>query len=142
MPRVRRVLTLVAVLLGLLLGLALAHWALIELRREVIVLRTQNEDGTWHEARLWIVDDGDVAWLHGDSRSRWERNLAARPVVEVTRQGETQRYRATPVPGPHPRIHELMRAKYGIADRWVRWIGADRETTTPVRLEKIAEPSR
>lgn len=52
MPRVRQMLTLVAVILGLGLSSVLTHWALIELGREVIVLRTQNEDGTWHEARL------------------------------------------------------------------------------------------
>ena len=45
------------------------------------------------------------------------------------------RYRAHPVPGPHPRVHELLRAKYGIADRWVRFIGPDREDTLAVRLD-------
>ena len=76
---------------------------------EVIVLRTEEPDGTWHESRLWIVDDEGYAWLHGDRGSRWMRNLDARPVVEVTRSGETARYRATQVPGPHPRIHERLR---------------------------------
>ena len=133
-------LTLVVVILGLGLASVLAHWALIEVGREVIVLRTQNVDGSWLETRLWIVDEGDASWLHGDSRSRWERNLEVRPVVEVTRAGETHRYRATPVPGPHPKLHELLRAKYGVADVWVRFVGADRESTIPVRLERISEP--
>ena len=134
----KRVLRLFAVVVGLVLAYAIAHCALIEGGREVIVLRTQNEDGTWLETRLWIVDDESegVAWLHGSSESRWERNLAARPEVEVTRAGATHRYRATQVPGPHPKIHELMRAKYGIADRWVRFVGGDGESTVPVRLER------
>jgi hypothetical protein len=138
---VRRAAVALAVLAALALLYFLAHWALIEVGNEVVVLRTQEADGAWHESRLWIVDDGGYAWLHGDQRSRWMQNLAARPVVEVVRAGETARYRATPEPGPHPRIHERLRAKYGFADRWVRFVGADGPTTAPVRLERV-EPER
>lgn len=140
MPRVKRVLKIVGLILGFGLAYALAHCALIEVGREVIVLHTENEDGTWLESRLWIVDDGPFSWLHGDARSRWERNLAARPIVEVTRSGETHRYRATPVPGPHQKIDALLREKYGVADRWVRFVASDRASTTPVRLERLSEP--
>lgn len=133
----------IALALVALAGLALlylaAHAALIEWGREVIVLRSEEPDGTWLESRLWIVDDGPLAWLHG-AGSRWMANLEARPVVEVVRAGETHPYRATPVPGPHPRVHELLRAKYGLADRWVRFVGADGPSTRPVRLERIAAP--
>ena len=115
----------------------LAHWALIEVGREVIVLRTEEPDGSWLETRLWIVDDGPVSWLHG-GESRWMHNLEARPIVEIVRGGERQRYRATPVPGPHPRVHELLRAKYGVADRWVRFVGPDKESTMPVRLDRLS----
>jgi hypothetical protein len=126
----------IAAVLGLPVAYVLAHWALIEVGREVIVLRTQERDGSWLESRLWIVDDGGAAWLHGGD-SRWMANLRARPEVEIERQGETHRYRATPVPGPHPRVHELLRAKYGIADRWVRFVGPDNEATTAVRIERL-----
>jgi hypothetical protein len=129
-----------AIALGVVVGLALAyllaHWALIETGREVIVLRSEEPDGSWHRARLWIVDEGSVSWLHG-ANSRWMRNLKERPIVEVERGGQTRRYRAVAVPGPHPRIHELLRAKYGIADRWVRFIGQDDENTMAVRLELL-----
>jgi len=124
------------VVVGLLIAYALAHWALIEIGREVVVLRTQETDGSWLETRLWIVDDGKVSWLHG-GESRWVRNLEARPVVEVERGGETRLYQARTVRGPHPRVHELLRAKYGLADRWVRIVGPDTESTTPVRLESL-----
>ena len=69
------------------------------------------------------------------------RNLRARPIVEIERDGESRRYVARPVPGPHPRVHELLRAKYGIADWWVRTIGPDNEYTTPVRLEPVEADS-
>jgi hypothetical protein len=130
----RRLGILFAIAVGLLVAYAVAHWALIEVGREVIVLRTEQPDGSPLESRLWIVDDGGVSWLHGGD-SVWMRNLAARPLVEIERAGTTRRYRAVPVPGPHPRVHELLRAKYGLADRWVRFVGPDGPSTRAVRLE-------
>jgi hypothetical protein len=135
----RRLAVVLASVVGLCAAYVLAHWALIEVGREVIVLRTEEPDGSWLETRLWIVDDGDVSWLHG-ADSRWMRNLKAKPVVEVERGGETRRYRAQAVPGPHPRVHELLRAKYGVADRWVRFVGPDNESTLPVRLDSLEAP--
>ena len=135
----KRVAIVLAAIIGLCGAYLLAHWALIEVGKEVIVLRTQEADGGWLETRLWIVDDEGASWLHG-ADSRWMRNLQARPIVEVERAGETRRYRAQPVPGPHPRIHELLREKYGVADRWVRFIGPDDEKVKPVRLDLIDAP--
>jgi hypothetical protein len=136
----RRLVIASAVVLSPPILYVLAHWALIEIGNEVIVLRTEEPDGTWHESRLWIVDDAGFAWLHGDRRSRWMRDLESRPLVEIVRDGKTARYRATQMPGPHPRIHEKLREKYGFADRWVRLTGPDNETTAPVRLEPL-QPS-
>src|SRR4030095_692806 len=135
----RRFAILIAGIFCLGVAYALAHWALIEIGREVIVLRTQEDEGGWLESRLWIVDDGAVSWLHGGD-SRWVRNLKVRPIVEIERGGATHRYRAQAVPGPHPRLHELLRAKYGVADRWVRFVGPDKESTTPVRLDPLETP--
>ncbi|MBS1106654.1 MAG: F420H(2)-dependent quinone reductase [Deltaproteobacteria bacterium] len=132
----RRIAIVLAAVFGLCAAYVAAHWALIEVGREVIVLRTENPDGGWLETRLWIVDDGAISWLHGGN-SAWMHNLRARPIVEIERAGETHRYRADAVPGPHPKLHELLRAKYGLADRWVRFIGPDKESTTPVRLERL-----
>jgi hypothetical protein len=135
----RRIAIVVAAALGLGVAYLLAHWALIEVGREVIVLRTENPGGGWLETRLWIVDDGDVSWLHGGD-SAWMHNLRARPTVEIERAGQTRRYRAEAVLGPHPRVHELLRAKYGVADRWVRFVGRDDESTAAVRLEPLGAP--
>jgi hypothetical protein len=135
----KRLAIVLAAIVGLCAAYLLAHFALIEFGREVIVLRTQEADGGWLESRLWIVDDGAVSWLHG-ADSRWMRNLEARAIVEVERGGETRRYRARPVRGPHPRLHELLRAKYGVADRWVRFIGPDDESTKAVRLDPLGAP--
>jgi hypothetical protein len=136
----RRFALVFAAVLSVCVILVLAHYALIEVGREVIVLRTQDAEGEWLETRLWIVDEGGFSWLHG-ADSRWMSNLRARPIVEIERDGESRRYVARPVPGPHPRVHELLRAKYGLADWWVRTIGPDNEYTTPVRLEPVEADS-
>jgi len=132
----KRIVLVPLALVALVVVYVVAHAALIELGREVVVLRTREPSGAWLETRLWIVDDGGVAWLHGGD-SAWMRNLKEHPEVEVTRHGETRRYRATAVPGPHPRVHERLREKYGLADRWVRFVGPDREGTMPVRLDPL-----
>jgi hypothetical protein len=131
----RRVAVGAAIVVGLCVAYTLAHLALIEVAREVIVLRTRAPEGGWLETRLWIVDDGEIAWLHGGD-SGWMRNLEKDPVVEIERCGETHRYNAVPVPGPHPMVHQLMREKYGLADWWVRLVVGD-EGSVPVRLDPL-----
>jgi hypothetical protein len=116
--------------------LVLGHLAFIEIGREVVTLRTPASDGTWQETRLWIVDDGASSFLHSGGAD-WAERFHGDPVVEVERRGEIRRYRAHAAPGPHPRVHQLLREKYGLADRWVRWIGPDNEQTLAVRLDPM-----
>ena len=126
--------------LALLVALAalavLAHFALIEIGREVATLRTQRPDGTWQSTRLWIVDDEGSAWLHS-AGAAWAKRFEGDPVVEVVRGGKVVRYRAHPVPGPHPRIDALLREKYGLADRWVRFLAPDGDSVLVVRLDPL-----
>jgi len=133
MRTVLRALGLLAALTALLVG---AHFSLIEIGREVATLRTQRPDGTWQSTRLWIVDDGGSAWLHS-AGAAWAQRFEGDPVVEVVRGGNVVRYRAHPVPGPHPRIDALLREKYGIADRWVRFIAPDGDQVLVVRLDPL-----
>lgn len=135
----KRMLGAIAVVLALALLAVLGHFAFIEVGREVVTLRTQRPDGTWWKTRLWIVDDGDVSWLHSGGTG-WAKRFEGSPVVEVERGGRVRRYVAQAVPGPHPRIHQLLREKYGIADRWVRFLAPDGDTTLPVRLEALDAP--
>jgi hypothetical protein len=125
---------------GILVALAVvavaAQFALIEIGREVVTLRTQRPDGTRWETRLWIVDDGGSPWLHS-AGERWRKRFEGDPMIELERDGEIRRYRAHAVPGPHPRVDELLREKYGIADRWVRLIAPCGEDTVPVRLDPV-----
>jgi hypothetical protein len=116
--------------------LALGHMAFIEVGREVVTLRTPTSDGGWKQTRLWIVDDGDASWLHSAGEG-WLHRFDGDPVVEVERRGEIGRYRAHAVPGPHPRVDALLREKYGVADRWVRFLAPCGPDTVPVRLVPV-----
>lgn len=113
-----------------------AHLALIEVGREVVTLRSQRPDGTWQSTRLWVVDDGGVPHLHSGGAD-WLRRFDGDPVVELERGGETRSYRAHAQPGPHPRIDALLREKYGIADRWVRFVAPDDDEVIVVRLDPL-----
>jgi len=87
----------------------------------VVVLRTGDRVAP-RETRVWIVDEGDHAWIEAATPERdFYRDLLARPEAELVRAGATSRVRAEPVPGPEPHGHlrALLRAKYGLADWWV-----------------------
>ena len=110
--------------------------AFIEIGREVVTVRTQRPDGSWQKTRLWVVDDDGAAWLHS-AGAAWAKRFEGDPIVELERGGKVAKYRAHPVPGPHPRIDALLREKYGIADRWVRLIAPDTDQVLVVRLDPI-----
>ena len=113
----------------------LAHFMMIEVGREVATLRTQNHDGTWKETRLWVVDyDGDP-WLHS-AGEEWEQRFENDAAVELTRGGNTERYTAEPDRRSHEAIDDALRRKYGLADRWVRFIAPCNESVLPVRLRR------
>lgn len=132
----QKLLLSVALLVALLMLLILGHFAFIEIGQEVVTLRTRNADGTLHSTRLWIVDDGGVSWLHSGGQA-WLKRFEGNPIVEVERRGQLLKFRARAMPGPHPRIHRLLREKYGLADRWVRFIGPDNDQTVAIRLEPL-----
>ncbi len=129
-----------AIAVGLVATYVLAHLALIEVGREVVVLHKWRPGGAEQRTRLWIVDEGPYSWLHhGDPDSPWIRRLETDPIVTIERGGQARQYRATPDPESHRRVHELLREKYGIADRWVRFLAGDAERcrAIPVRLELV-----
>lgn len=130
----RAIFVTAAILIALASALVLGHLALIEIGREVVTLRTQRPDGSWQATRLWIVDEGASSWLHSGG-AEWLARFEGDPVVEVVRGGEARRFRAHAVPGPHPAVDRLLREKYGVADRWVRFVGPDKEDTVAVRLD-------
>ena len=137
----KRVMAAAAIVLGLCVAYAAAHLALIEVGREVVVLHKWAPGGAAHKTRLWIVDEGRYSWLHhGYPDSEWIRRLETDANVTIERGGRTRQYRAIPDPESHQRVHKLLREKYGIADRWVRFVkgGTEPCPAVPVRLEPVA----
>jgi hypothetical protein len=128
------------IVVAIVVLVGVGHLALIEVGREVVTLRTPRAEGGWQETRLWIVDQGEGAWLHSAGED-WLRRFEGEPVVEVERGGAVRRYRARAVPGPHPEVDRLLRAKYGVADRWVRLLAPCDASVVPVRLEPLGEPT-
>ena len=146
----RQVIIVTAIVVGVCAAYVLAHLALIEVGREVVVVHEPTPTGGVHKARLWIVDDGRYSWIHpGNANAQWWiRHMDAHPIVEIERGGEIRRYRALPDPEAHARVHQLLREKYGVADRWVRFLeGTDTRSgfltwgerckTVPIRLEPV-----
>ena len=132
----QRLLRAVLAFAALVVVVVLAHFAVIELGREVATLRTPVEGGGWKATRLWIVNDGEVAWLHS-AGAAWVERFEGDPIVEIERRGGTLRYRARAVPGPHPEVDRLLREKYGLADRWVRFIAPCNDDVVTIRLEPL-----
>ena len=54
----RKVIIVAAIVIGVCVTYVLAHLALIEVGREVVVVYEPTPTGVVHKARLWIVDDG------------------------------------------------------------------------------------
>ncbi len=120
----KQIVIVATALIGTCLALILAHLALIEVGREVVVVYLPTPRGTVHKTRLWIVDDGPSSWIHpGNANARWWiQHMDANPTVEIDRRGQTRQYRALADPAAHAKVHQLLREKYGAADWWVRFL--------------------
>jgi hypothetical protein len=141
----KRLAIAVVVILILCGGYAAIHLAMIDVGKDVVILHKRTPDGKTSETRLWIVDAPGHSWLHhGWSDTPWIQHLQAEPLVTMNRDGTEHRYLASPDPGADAEVHRLLRKKYDLADRLVRfWWGTDKDTgflngetckTVPIRL--------
>ena len=131
-------------LVGIVIAIPVLMFTIIygasELSGEVITLDRKLEDGGVSSVRIWIVDQGDSAWIEqGDPSSFWITNLANDPALTITRNGETATYRGVPDPASHALYHELRQAKYTWGDDIVNFITGKGQNcpSVPVRIEKI-----
>lgn len=128
--RIFGIATLVLLALGGALY-ALSEWG------EVVILHSHDADGAARATHLWVVDVDGSAWLRSGGRERgWFVNAAARPEVELERNGETKPYRAVVSDAPEDvvRVDALMREKYGFTDWLVLALEGSPESV-PVRME-------
>ena len=127
-------------LVALALGVGAVTWIALE-GNEVAVLRTRMPDGRFEETRVWVADAGGAAFIEAATPERaWYQSLRTHADVELLRDGEPLRYRATPEPGPdgRARIRALLREKYGWADWWVGLL-QDTSDSVLIRLEPLDE---
>ncbi|MCP5055667.1 MAG: hypothetical protein GY937_02960 [bacterium] len=134
-----------AAMVMLCVAYAAIHLAMIDVGKDIVILHKMTADGTTSRTRLWIVDGAGHSWLHhGWPEAVWIQHLQVDPIVVMDRDGAEHRFLASPDPGSDPEVHRLLREKYGLADRLVRfWWGSDAETgfltgetckTVPIRL--------
>jgi hypothetical protein len=86
----KRVIIVAAIVVGVCVAYVLAHLALIEVGREVVVVHEPTPTGGVKKARLWIVDEGRYSWIHPGSANAvwWVQNMDAHPIVEIERGGK------------------------------------------------------
>ena len=104
---------------------------------EVVVLRTWDPAGAAHETRVWVVEDAGHLWLRaGVPSNAWYQRLRTRDEIEIVRDGTTRAYRAVALDdaAARTRIHQLMAAKYGAADRFIALL-RDGNSSIAVRLD-------
>jgi hypothetical protein len=125
------------VLLGL--GLLWGAWYVGgQATSDVAVLHVADVGRMDHFVTLWVVDDGEAAWLRAMRPDReWLDWVQERPRVELVRNGQSRWYSAEVVLQPDlcQRVDELMREKYRWADR-ARELVLGVETVA-VRLEPV-----
>lgn len=127
---------LVALLAGLLLAFVLVT-VLASEAGEVVVIRSAS-GGETLETRIWVIDAPDGLLVRGTEDKQWV--LAARRAaeVELERDGIARRYHVIEQTGAEARRHinDLMREKYGLADRLIGLL-RDYESTVSLKLTEV-----
>ena len=111
-------------------------------RVEVIELHTYSEDNEIVTTRLWIVDfEGFQYFRVGSDGSGWydmiQNTLVKQGYFEMTRDGESARYRSENRPEKSIEINQLMYAKYGWGDAFIGKLVGGRAGSIPIQLIPI-----
>ena len=111
---------LIVIVVGVPLLLFGSIFAASELGGEVVTLQRVEDNGDVSQIRIWIVDDGDTAYIeHGAPDAYWMRQLAASRSITLSRNGQAQQFVATAAPESHQLYHDLRRQKYTWADQFI-----------------------
>lgn len=126
---------------GIMLGLAalvgILQYVASE-RVEVVELHTVDEEGEPVTTRLWVVDDEGFAYLRSSGEaSGWYNRIMSNGEFELTRNGETGRYRAEIRLDKNDRINELMQSKYTWGNVLIGFLVPDRGTSIPIELHRL-----
>ena len=104
---------------------------------EVVVLTTMDEQQTV-ATRVWVVEvDGTRYLRSGSDSAAWYQRLVKAPQVKVEREGVNEAYTAVPLVAARDQVNQLMREKYGWADRYIALLFG-RDDAVPIRLDAPA----
>jgi len=119
-------------------ALAFTLWALES--SEVATLVTVRPDGAARETHVWWAEHEGALWLEAATPERdWLAEATAAGEVELVRDGRRERFRVERRDGSeaHDRVRALLRAKYGLRDRWVALL---QDTSRSVAVRLAAAP--
>lgn len=127
---------IIGILLLLPLAYVVALYAASEWGGEVVEIETSDARGARFTTSVWLVDGYGDLWLRaGNAEAGWLARLRVTPELVLLRNGKRTRYSAEVVPDFSRRINELMRRKYGLADRIISTIH-DPAAVVAIRLEE------
>ena len=113
-------------------------------RLHSVVLRTFDPDGTAHDKRLIVIDDGGTLWIQSGHWFRgWYYRLVRNPQVELIWKGEVRPYRAVPIDTSESegRLRELIKKRVGSVRFYAIRTLLLFADIKPVRLDPVdAEP--
>ena len=127
--------TALIALAALLVAFAATTWWALEWGG-VAVVETRAPDGSTRATHVWYAEADGALWLEaGTPENPWFVDLQRDRSLRFRAEGRDGGYRAAIVPGAaaHERIRSLMRAKYGLRDRFVGLL-VDTSRSVAVRL--------
>lgn len=128
----RRIAVTLALLVAAFAGVT--WWALES--GGVATIETRRADGSTRSTHVWWIESSGQLWLEaGSPTNGWYVDVGKRPLVNLSRGGESEEYVALPAPDAldHDWIRSEIRSKYGFRDWWVNLI-VDTSESVAVRM--------
>ena len=121
---------------------ALTWWALES--GGVAIVETRRADGSARSTHVWYVEPEGEIWLEaGTPDNGWFVDVQRNAELRFVTDDRSGRYLAASVADAsgHQQIRDMIRAKYGLRDRWVDFV-IDTSQSVAVRLIPLSEPPR
>ena len=108
----------------------------------VAVVETRRADGSTRSTHVWYVEPDGEIWLEAGAPSNgWFVDVQRNAELQFTAGDHSGRYLAASVADEsgHRQIRDMIRAKYGLRDRWISLL-IDTSESVAVRLIPLGTP--